>query len=82
MSLAGPMSLRAGRLFGRHVAGGAQDRAGARLVRVGLHLLGQAEVGDLGLIVLVEQDVGRLQIAMDDAACVGVMDGARRSASR
>ena len=39
-------------------------------------LAGQAEVGDQRLARVVEQDVGRLQVAVDDAALVGVMHGA------
>ena len=38
-----------------------------------LHALGQAEVGDVRLARRVEQDVGRLQVAVQDAALVGVM---------
>ncbi len=38
-------------LFGGHVAGGTHDRARDRLARVALQLLGEAEVGDLGLVV-------------------------------
>ncbi len=61
------------RLLGRHVGRGAHDGAGAGLLGVPLHLLGQAEVGDLGLAVERQQDVGRLQVAVDDAprVCLG-----------
>ena len=48
-------------------------RAGQPAVR--LDPLGQAEVGDLRLALPVEQDVGRLEVAVDDAALVGVVDG-------
>jgi hypothetical protein len=34
-----------------------------------------AEIEDLGLAALVHQDVGRLQIAVNDAALVGVVHG-------
>ena len=34
-----------------------------------------AEVEDLGLAALIHQDVGRLEIAVDDAALVRVLDG-------
>ena len=36
--------------------------------------LGQAEVGDVRVAVGVEQDVGRLEVAVQDAALVGVVD--------
>jgi hypothetical protein len=36
---------------------------------------GQSEVGDPGLAVLAEQDVVRLEVAVDDAVRVGMMDG-------
>ena len=62
-------------LLGGHVGGRAQDRAGDGQARVGLDPLGQAEVGDVGLALGVEQDVGRLQVAVQDAALVGVVDG-------
>ena len=45
------------------------------LAVVGRQLLGQAEVGDVRLVVGVEQDVGRLQVAVQDALLVGVLDG-------
>ncbi len=54
-------------LLGRHVRRAAHDRPGARLVRVALHLLGQAEVGDLGLAVERQENVRRLQVPVDDA---------------
>ena len=38
-------------------------------------LLGQAEVGDPRVAVPVEQDVGRLEVAVDHAVLVGVLDG-------
>ena len=36
---------------------------------------GQPEVGDVGFPLAVDQDIGRLQIAVEDAAPVGVIDG-------
>ena len=44
-------------------------------------LLGQAEVGDVRLALVVEQDVGRLEVAVEDAALVGVVDGPAASAT-
>ena len=40
---------------------------------VGLDPLGQAEVGDVRLALGVEQDVGRLEVAVQDAPLVGVV---------
>ena len=37
--------------------------------------LGQPEVGDVRPALLVEQDVGRLEVAVQDAALVGVVHG-------
>ena len=49
-----------------------------RQVGVRAHRLGQAEVGDLGRAVGREQNVGRLQIAMDDSLAVRLGDGPRQ----
>jgi hypothetical protein len=38
--------------------------------------LGDAEVAHLGLPVGAQQDVGRLEVAVDDALLVGVLHGA------
>lgn len=38
--------------------------------------LGQSEVGHVWLAVRVEQDVCRFEVAMQDAALVGVVNGA------
>ena len=57
-------------LLGRHVAGRADDgpRLGHR--RVALDALGQAEVGDVRLAVGVQEDVARLEVAVQDAVLV------------
>ena len=44
-------------LLGRHVRGRPEDEAGVRQAAVGLDALGQPEIGDVGLVVLIEQDV-------------------------
>ena len=49
--------------------------AGLGLLAVRLQPLGQAEVGDLGHAVRGEQDVGRLEVAVDDPGLVGDVDG-------
>ena len=57
--------LPAGRVLGRQVAEGAHDARGH--VRVGVRReLGQPEVGHHGLEVGVQQDVGGLDVAVDD----------------
>ena len=40
--------------------------------------LGEAEVGDLRSPFQSEQDIGRLQVAMDDATLVGCLHGSRK----
>ncbi len=70
-----PGLLGPARLLGGHVAGRAEDRPAARLGRVGLQPLDQPEVGDLGRPVAREQDVGRLDVAVDDPAAVGHVHG-------
>ena len=66
----------AGGLLGGHVAGRAQDRAADRQRAVLTGPLGQAEVGDVRASLAVEQDVRGLQVAVQEAALVGVVDGA------
>ncbi len=63
------------RLFGGHVAGRAHDLAQLGLTAVRFEPLGQAEIGDLGDAILGEQNVGGLQIAVDDSGVVGELDG-------
>ena len=68
----------AGGLLGAHVGRRAQDRAAGRHLDVRLHPLGQAEVGDVGMAFGVDQDVRRLQVAVQNAPHVGVVDGLGR----
>ena len=37
--------------------------------------LGQTEVGDMRFIVRIEEDIGGLEIAVEDALFVGVVNG-------
>ena len=79
MSASGPTSfvLPSG-LLGGHVAGRAHDRVGPRQAAVRGQRLGQAEVGDLGRAVGRQQDVARLQVAVDDAQAVRLGDAVRQ----
>src|SRR5437764_689675 len=43
---------------------------------------GQAEVADLGRAVLCQQDITRLEVAMDDPFLVGVLHGAGQGADQ
>ena len=62
-------------LLGGHVAGRAHDLTGLGLPAVRFQPLGQAEVGDLGDPLVGEQDIGRLEISVNDPALMGRMDG-------
>ena len=69
-------------LLRRHVKRGANEDAGPRGlseagIALGVHGLGDAEVDDLRHgppVHLGDEDVGRLQVAMDDAFLMGVVD--------
>ena len=67
----------AGHLLGAHVVGRAQELAGAGQSgggqQVGVGGAGHAEVEDLRLPGLLHQDVGGLEVAVDDAPVVGVL---------
>ena len=58
-------------MLGGHVGQRAADQGG-RGVRAQLGVGGQVEVEQQRLAVVAEQDVGRLEVAMEDAAFVGV----------
>jgi hypothetical protein len=68
-----PAALAAG-LLGRHVAGCADDGPGGGQAGVLVGALGQAEVGDARLALGVDQDVGRLEVAVQHAAAVREVD--------
>ena len=65
-------------LLGRGVAGGAEHDAGGLGPRRLGEGAGQAEVGDAQPAVLAEQQVGGLDVAVDEAAAVGVVEAAGR----
>ena len=64
------------RLLGTHVPQRAHQVAGPRQGRVGL-AAGEAEVGHPELAVAVQEQIGGLDVAMDDAAFVGRLQGRR-----
>src|SRR5262249_41930522 len=66
------------RLLGGHVGRRAENVAGQghRITLVGLSF-GKAEVHDVGPAFLVEQDIRRLDIAMDNAVPVSIIEGIR-----
>ena len=64
----------AGRLLGGDVLRTADDAAGLRELRAGEDL-GDAEVGQLEDAVVADEDVRRLEIAMDDAVIVDMLEG-------
>ncbi len=61
-------------LLGRHVRGRAADQP-ARIVRVA-EPRGDAEVGEVGVVLLVQQHVRGLQVAVHDALAVCVRERA------
>ena len=72
--MAGPIACDAAlRLFGRHEIGRAQHLAGQRHVRIHRQPLGQAEVGDAGLIRRINEDIGGLEVPVQDAVLMGVV---------
>ena len=72
-----PVHGRARGLLGGHVLRGAADHPGrGELVRAIQHPR-DAEVGEVDALVLVEQDVLGLHVAVDDALGVGVGEGIR-----
>ena len=70
--VAPPVELVAHGLLGRHV--GRRAEQGAGLGQVGVGELRDPEVGDLDPVFLVQDQVLRLDVAVDDALAVGVVD--------
>ncbi len=70
----GAVRIAAG-LFGRHVGRCAEDFAFERHTDFAGIVLGQAEIEQVGFAAGIDDDVRRLQVAMDDAGLVGVVEG-------
>ncbi len=73
-----PIHRPALRLLGRHVMRRADDHAGSREPTRRLQRFRDSEIGQHHAAVVVEHDVGRLHVAMHDAALVCVAERARR----
>ena len=71
MAVVTPLLARG--LLGGHVRRRPHDRAAGGQFAVARQKLGQPEVADVRLAALVEQDVGRLQVAVQDAPLVRVV---------
>ena len=67
--------LRARGLLRGNIAWRADNRAAQGESRV-VQAFGEAEVRDVRLAIPVEQDIPRLEVAVEDASLMGVMDGA------
>jgi hypothetical protein len=72
-------------LFGRHEVRRAEHGPGARAAEVAVEALGEAEVGNLGNAALQgsgslagEEDVGGLEVAVNDALFMGVLHRPRQ----
>ena len=61
-------------LLGRHVTRRAEREPGGGEVPVLRNASSQAEVGEHGAAVVVDEDVVRLEVAVDDAGVVGVLE--------
>ena len=75
MSAGGPTSLTCRRPAREPCSWACPGRRRLRPAAPSSSVLGQAEVGDLGRAVGRQQHVGRLQVAVDDAALVGGVHG-------
>src|SRR5579859_6679211 len=74
VEVAAPVGLAA-QVFGGHVGGCAKREAGAALHGAFFHQMRQPEVGKEQAPILMDQQVERLEVQMDDALGVGVVEG-------
>ena len=72
-------ALFAAGLFRSHVLGRTHDLTVLGLSGVVVEVLGEAEVRDLGLAIGGEQDVARLEIAVQDLPLVRVVNGSSQA---
>ena len=72
----------AGGLFGGHKAGRAEHLPGGSQSRFILHAFGQTKVGHPRPPVAVEENVGRLQVAMDHVVLMGILHGIANRANK
>jgi hypothetical protein len=70
------LALATGLLRG-HITGRAHDGAGLGLTGL-VQFFRQAEVGDLGRVILGQQHVGRFQVPVNDALVMGCLHGLRQ----
>ena len=73
----GQLAAIAGGSLRRDVAGGAEKLAGARERALGGENFCEAEIRDVRVAGGIEQDISWLEIAVEDAALVRVLDGTR-----
>ena len=61
-------------LLGRHIGRSAQHRLRQRQAGIGFENLGQSEVGQIRFARLIEQNIARFEVAVEDAALVGMVN--------
>lgn len=69
------LAMSPGGLLGGHVVRRTERLAGEGEIERFPEAFGQSEVGQMGLIVGVDEHVGRLEVAMKNAVGMGVVDG-------
>ena len=72
--------MPAGGLFGGGITRRSESRSGDGQFAIVVRLLRESEVGDVRDTVGIHQDVLRLEIAMEDAALMGVVNGLSKNA--
>ena len=70
-----PVERSAFDLLGGEIGGCAREAALARGPALLVESPGQSEVGEIDVLVLVEQDVGGFDVAVDEAVCVCGVEG-------
>jgi hypothetical protein len=62
-------------LFWGQVGGGTQNGSSGGDLLVAANLLGDTEIGQVGVALFIKQDVGGFEVAMDNAVLVGGIQG-------